>query len=172
MKQKYYNSKLKYLRYKSRYKYFLRKQLVVKAGRSLLKNLYTKTPTFSLIGLNIRCTQNNIFCTLYDFTNKKTIKNLSAGIQGIHTSKKSLKYACRQLLPIFLKKINKKKVKRNLYIVNLIVPKYLRRFVVSKIGECFFGQRFFLFLNEKKCFNGCRPPKQRRKKHQRYKIFA
>ena len=124
----------------------------------------------SLVCLSVRLTQNNVFCTLQNLLDKSILKNVSSGIKQLKTSKKSLKYSCKVIVPSFLATIPRYQQNRIL-IANIIVPKYLRRFVVLSICNYFKGQRFFLFFNGKKCFNGCRPPKQRRKKHQRYRTF-
>lgn len=128
---------------------------------------FKNRPVFSVA---IRLTQNNVFCTLKNLVTKKTLQNSSSGTQGVHTSKKSLRYSCRQLVPAFLKRIPAAEP-QSVFIANITVPKRLRKFVALKLANRFKGSRFFLFLNGKKCFNGCRPSKQRRKKHQKYRVF-
>jgi len=120
--------------------------------------------------VSIRVTQNNIFCTLTNLVTQKVVYALSAGRSKLHTSKKSLKYCFHTLLPIFLKRITFP-VKGSVALVNFTVTRRLRRFTLFKLTEPFRWVSCYLFFNGKKCFNGCRPPKQRRKKHKKYRIF-
>ena len=132
-----------------------------------LKNLKFYKP-FKTI--NIRLTQNNIFCTLNDFKKKKTIFNLSAGVVKIKTSKKSIKFSCKNTLKIFLDKI-KKNLKNKNILLKITSPKKLKKQIFYQIKNRLRKNILFIKTNKKKCFNGCKVKKKKRKKQRGLKIY-
>ena len=100
------------------------------------KKSYFINPTFQEISNNqntylfskkidIRVTPNNVFCTLKNCFNNKTIKIGSAGKYKIKTSKKTLKYSCKIIVGFFLKEI-KQDINSKKILVNLTGPISLR----------------------------------------------
>ena len=151
--------------------------------RKIFKNKsYFVNPTFQEIANNdkntylfskkidIRVTPNNVFCTLKNCFNNKTIKIGSAGKYKVKTSKKTLKYSCKIIVGFFLKEIrqdiNSKKI-----LVNMTGPINLRKSIIEQITKYIERNSITLNVNQKKCFNGCRPPKKRRKKQKGLRLF-
>jgi len=123
----------------------------------------------------LRFRSNNIFCTLINLFENKTILNISSGKYKINTSKKKLKYNTKMILKLFLKDIySYLKNKKNHIIIQIISPIKNRRQIIrvlkqklKKINK----KRLILYLKPLKCFNGCRPKKRRRKKRRQLRIF-
>jgi ribosomal protein S11 len=150
--------------------------------RKIFKNKsYFINPTFQEVSNNqntylfskkidIRITPNNVFCTLKNCFNNKTIKIGSAGKYKIKTSKKTLKYSCKIIVGFFLKEIrqdiNSKKI-----LVNLTGPISLRKSLIEQVTKYIKRNSITININQKKCFNGCRPPKKRRKKQKGLRLF-
>jgi len=123
--------------------------------------------------LSIKITSNNVFCTLVNFKDLKTIVQLSSGKCNIACSKKLLKFSSKIVLDTFFQ--NSKKFLENQNIVfKFSGPLRLRRFVLNQV---FYNlknakvSKLFFDIKPKKCFNGCRPPKLKRKKNKGLRIF-
>jgi len=123
----------------------------------------------------LRLRSNNIFCTLIDKLENKTIFNISSGKYRFNTSKKKLTYDTRMVLKLFLKDINLYlKDKRNDIIIQIISPIRNRRQIIGILSKKFRKinrNRFVIYLKNLKCFNGCRPKKKMRKKRRQLRIF-
>ena len=119
----------------------------------------------------IRVLPNNIFCTLKDLKTEKTLIHRSSGMYKLRTSKKNLKYNVKIMLQFFFKDIkNYFKNEKNVIIeitCGIKIRKQIIKFWKQKIKK----KNVILQINEKKCFNGCRPPKKRRKKRTGLRIF-
>lgn len=126
--------------------------------------------------INIKIKSNNIFCSLKNKKLNKVLKAISSGIYRIKTSKKNIKNTFKNVLRLFLNSIEKKvKQKKKNLIIKLIAPSRIRKRIlkyVLKNLKLKIKNGLFLFkLKEKKCFNGCKPRKQRKKKRKGFRIF-
>ena len=120
--------------------------------------------------LDIRITPNNIFCTLKSLTKNKTLKVGSSGKYKIRTSKKTLKFNSKIILGSFLNEI-KHEIKLGHLILNLTGPIRLRKKILKQMTKSLRRNSLTININQKKCFNGCRPQKKRRKKQKGLRIF-
>jgi ribosomal protein S11 len=121
--------------------------------------------------LNFRITQNNIFCTLENIANGKILEVGSAGKYKVKVSKKTLRYNTKLIIGTFLRKV-KTHLQKKLILINLIGPARMRKSILKQIFEQF-GTKTSITVDikSKKCFNGCRPKKKRRKKQKGLRIF-
>jgi ribosomal protein S11 len=138
---------------------------------TLFQATTSKKEIFLATKLNFRVTQNNVFCTLVDLVDNKFIETGSAGKYKVKVSKKTLKYNTKIIVGIFLKKI-KSRLKKKHVIVNLIGSSRTRKPILNQIFDQL-GIKTYLgaSTSSKKCFNGCRPKKKKRKKQRGLKIF-
>jgi hypothetical protein len=121
--------------------------------------------------LSIRLKQNNIFCFVGSLLGSKTVVKLSSGTLKLNVSKKTLKYNSSIVIPYFLKLIPKK-IKKRVVLISIIVPQILKRRIFLLVRRQFKRlKNLYFWFNGRKCFNGCRAPKQKRKKRHKYKIF-
>lgn len=140
----------------------------------------------------IRVTGNNFFCTFIDLEEKKLKLSKSAKQFNLKTSKKRIAFNLplvlfnfkellfkKKLIPLThkLQKILKKNKKKTDYLPdNLIIKIIAKKSIRHKIIHFFFPKRIYrkrrlFILVPKKCFNGCRAVKARRKKRLRFRIF-
>ena len=70
----------------------------------------------------------------------------------------------------FLKKIQKY-LKKNDFYINIIGTKKIKELTLRSLSNYFKNKKVLLNLDLKKCFNGCRPPKKRRKRQKELRIF-
>jgi ribosomal protein S11 len=135
---------------------------------TLFQAITNKKKIFLATKLNFRITQNNVFCTLVD---GKILEVGSAGKYKVKVSKKTLRYNTKILVNIFLKKI-RSRLKRKHIIINLIGSSRIRKPLLKQIFKQFgIKTSITASINSKKCFNGCRPRKKRRKKQRGLRIF-
>lgn len=127
---------------------------------------------------------NNFFCTFLDLKKNKILQADSAGKYKLKTSKKNIKFNLPIVLSTFMKRLEKnkliyfqfkgKKSKKSFFFANMIVKVIAKIRIRKSIFNRFFyssrGIRMF-YLQPKKCFNGCRAVKARRKKRLRFRIF-
>lgn len=125
----------------------------------------------------IRVKANNIFCTLINNLQKKTIFSCAASRYNIKITTKRLKYEIARMLTFFYHDI-KAKIQSRYLIIKIISPKYLRVNVYQTTFRLFnrikkktkLAHRVILYqLKDYKAFNGCRKNKKRRKKRRRSK---
>ena len=122
--------------------------------------------------LNVKVTSNNIFC---NFKNRLTNKTLAVGSSGkykIKTTRKRLRHAIKLVLRSFMIEIMSKHALKTL-IVKIAAPIKIRRHIVSFLSETLKNktQKLIIKIAHKKCFNGCRPAKKKRKKQKGLRIF-
>ena len=88
----------------------------------------------------------------------------------IKVSKKRLKSSSYLFLKALFSFI-KEKFKKKKLIIFLTSPRYLRRFIFRRFFFKF--KKYFLIFcfDPKKCFNGCRVKKLKRKKYKKYRIL-
>ncbi len=127
---------------------------------------------------------NNFFCTFLDLKKNKILQADSAGKYKLKTSKKNIKFNLPIVLSTFMKRLEKnnfiyfqnkeEKSKKSYFFSNMIVKVIAKLRIRRTIFNRFFyssrGTRMF-YLQPKKCFNGCRAVKARRKKRLRFRIF-
>lgn len=130
------------------------------------KNIYTKFSKH----LFIRIRPNNVFCTLMDTKSNKTLYATSSGKCKIKTSKKTLRYSNKIITQSFFDNI-KKYLKGDYFLINIIGPKRMKKSILEQLSIHFKGKNLIINIKGKKCFNGCRPPKKRRKKQKGLRIF-
>lgn len=120
--------------------------------------------------INIKMTANNVFCTLSNVLTKKTKIVASSGKYKIKTSKRSLKFSSKTIVEYFFKEI-KKYISKKFFLISIIAPTRVRRPLIKTIKKIFKKTPIIIQIKEKKCFNGCRPAKKRRKKRKGFRIF-
>lgn len=120
--------------------------------------------------LSIRVTPNNIFCTLTNLANNKTLNLGSSGKYAIKTSRKKLRFSSKLIIQSFLDEI-KNKIKSDRLLINLISPIKIRKAILKQLSGYLTKKDLILNIEEKKCFNGCRPKKKKRKKQKGLRIF-
>jgi ribosomal protein S11 len=160
------------LKYKIK-KYKKNKQLFNKVNffnKTLLKLTQIKN-LVNCYKINIRATSNNVFCTLSDIERKKTLLLGYSGKYNIKTSKRSLKFSSKYIIESFLKEINKKFNLNNELFINLILPKRIKKKTIKIIKSFYKKKKVILNVKGKKCFNGCKPKKKKRKKRKGFSIF-
>jgi ribosomal protein S11 len=125
----------------------------------------------SFKGFQKHCTiklgSNNVFCTLKNIQKNTVYCSRSSGRYKYKITKKTLKYIAPLVISSFLEESRKDLYKSSL-ILNLIAPKRLRRYNIRALGRMLIKKyrvKHLIFsVKDKKCFNGCRLPKLRRKK--------
>jgi len=144
-----------------------------KAG---LKKIFFKDNSFKK-KINIKVTSNNIFCTCINFITNKIIYNGSGGLYKIKVSKKKLKLVYKNILYKFFSFL-RKKYRRNFLnriLVCVSAPITLRKKITRAVMNILLKLKnlkvILLIMNKKKCFNGCRASKVRRKKNLKFKIY-
>jgi hypothetical protein len=159
-------------------KIFLKKKFIKKRKKTIkfickierIKRVFRHfpIPKVTILKLNIR--QNNIFATFLKLHEQKTLITKSSGNFKIRVSKKRLKPSCYLFLKLLFSFI-KEKFKKKKLIIFLTSPRYLRRFIFRRFFFKF--KKYFLIFcfDPKKCFNGCRAQKLKRKKYKKYRIL-
>jgi ribosomal protein S11 len=167
---------------------FKKKKLIKKLQiKKKLKQLFNKKPFFLnrnslflqkkvnnkyFFRLIIKLKANNIFCSFLNTKVKKTLKIISSGIYKIKTSKKSLKFSTKNILKIFLGTIKKKyKLSNKKLLIKITAPIRIRKKIIKQLTNSFKTNSLLINVEEKKCFNGCRPSKKKRKKKKGFCIF-
>jgi ribosomal protein S11 len=180
MIQKKVKNKLKKSLKKNKFTKFKTRSLISKFFRknkklnNLVKELYIKN-VYSFV-INIKMTPNNIFCVLKDRKSNKTLLLITGGILKFNITKKKLKFLNKKVIGKFLTLAKKnidirKKLDMKSVIVNLSVPKKYRKQIIRLIIKSLYSLKFIFQVEDKKCFNGCRPRKQRRKKRKGLRIL-
>lgn len=153
---------------------------LVKPVEEIINNFkglpYKATVSPSLYLITIRMTQNNIFCYIGNIATNKTLLKLSSGLVKINITKKTVKFHSSRIIPYFFSLLRPKMIN---YVIgiNLIVPKTLKRkifyLVLSKFKKVRTKKMFLklFFFSGKKCFNGCRAAKLKRKKRHKFRIY-
>ena len=156
-------------------KKILRFRKVFKHRASLLNPTFKKMALknslkpFSKV-INIKIKQNNIFCTLKDIKKNKTLYITSSGKCKVKTSKKLLRYSSKIIAQFFFEKIQKVLKEKSL-LVNIMGPKKVRRTITDQILNYLKKKNLMINVDEKKCFNGCRAPKKKRKKQSAFRVL-
>jgi len=141
---------------------------------SLLNRKYTDilgTLNNFQLKICIRVRPNNIFCTLKDMDSNRILVNKSSGSYRLQTSKKKLKHNIKILLQYFFKDIEIyfKEIKNVL--IEVVCGIRIRKLIIKFLKQKIKRKNIILQISEKSCFNGCRPPKKKRKKRTGLRIF-
>jgi hypothetical protein len=81
-----------------------------------------------------------------------------------------LRFNYKLIIKSFLSEI-KNKIgikKKTKFLIEIVCPIRIRKKLVKLLGKSLKRHLFILKFKEKKCFNGCRPKKMRRKKRKRF----
>jgi len=162
-------------------KFEKRRKIISKIKRKIKNKSFFLNPNFQKLfiertslfpskKIDIRVTPNNVFCTLKDLTNNKILNIGSAGKYKTKTSKKTLKFSVKVIIEAFLNEI-KKELKTKTLLINLTGPIKLRKKILEQISKSIKKSSITINADNKKCFNGCRPKKKRRKKRKGLKVF-
>ena len=174
---------LKQKEYKKKYKKSSKFLFYIRRNKKLYTNKHTtlnfkyfllKTSlNFFNLKISIRVRSNNIFCTLINLKTNKVIFNVSSGKYQINTSKKKLKFNTKLIINSFLNDIDSYLKQNQHFIVELIAPLKTRKQSIKLLIPRISRKNLILSVKENKCFNGCRPPKKKRKKNLRvrFRIF-
>lgn len=173
---------------KLNYKFFKQKKIIkskklkLKRLKKILKHkphlislkfkqfILLKRHKINCLILTIKVTSNNVFCNLKNPQNNKTLLLTSAGKNQLQVSKKSLKFNHKIIIQNFLEKMNTL-IQNNNIIINFIGPKKIKKKITQQLLYFLVGQKLIIRSVAKKCFNGCRPSKKRRKKRKGLRLF-
>jgi hypothetical protein len=127
--------------------------------------------------------QNNIFCSLINLSNTKTLHLGSSGIYKIKMSKRKLKHLYTEVLNNFFNKIKRNIKNFNNTIFNIVLPKHLRKNVFKLIHTHITEiknkestlqsekKNILICLVPKTCYNGCQAKKNIKKKRKLFRIY-
>ena len=120
--------------------------------------------------------QNNLFCYIGNIVTNKTVLKISSGNVKVNITKKTLKFHSTRIIPYFFSRLRTKTLKK-IVSVSFTVPKALKKkiffLVLSKLKKNTIKKQFLklFFFHGKKCFNGCRAPKLKRKKRHKFRVL-
>ena len=126
-------------------------------GSSTLLSTIQNYPKYRF---TLKATQNNVFCTLVNYQNKKILLNTSSGKEKLNVSRKTLVFSAKQILKSFLKKIKNKISGCNL-LINITAPLRIKILFLKLLKNYIKKSNILINTNSKKCFNGCKPPKKK-----------
>lgn len=153
-------------KFKFRKRFLLRRINIYSNKNKLLK----LRKTFSRL-LHIRVNPNNIFFNLKRLKLRpKTLAHASSGLFRVKLTKKRLSHNIVFLLDNFLAHIRSKIFRKNLIIV-LVSPKNLKFKIVKSLSKLLKNRNLIVYVKPLKCFNGCRPPKKRRRKQKGLRLL-
>ena len=165
---KFYKSKKEKTKMLIRIKKFLKYKLY---KPSFQQSLFTDKLKKFLACFTVKVTSNNVFCNLRCLVKNRTLQASSCGKYNIKVSRKKLKYAIKPVITSFLREAKTKIPSKNLFVV-LIAPtklrKYILKFLYSKLLQ---NRHSVVKVKEKKCFNGCRVKKKKRKKQKGLRLL-
>ena len=101
----------------------------------------------------------------------KILINRSSGIYNLQISKKKLKYNIKMMLQFFFKDIEIFYKREKNILIEVICGVKVRKQIIKFLKQKIRKKNIVLQLNEKRCFNGCKPPKKKRKKRMGLRIF-
>lgn len=120
--------------------------------------------------ISIRVTSNNVFCCLKDNIRNKTLYSCSSGKYRVKITRKKLRFGVKVVVSSFLKEL-KSKIKSKNLIVLLSSPIKVRKVLLTHLSDVLKRRSLIVKIKEKKCFNGCKPSKKKRKKRKGLRIF-
>jgi ribosomal protein S11 len=120
--------------------------------------------------LTLKTTQNNVFCTLINYKTKKILLNTSSGKEKLKISRKTLAFGAKNIILSFLKKSNKRFIGSTIQ-VNIVGPLRIKTVFLRLLKNYTKNSRLLINTVHKKCFNGCKAPKKKRKKQRGLRVF-
>ena len=111
-----------------------------------------------------------MFCTLVDKDLKKILYTTSSGKCNTKTSKKTLRHSSKIVIQSFFDNI-KKYSKKDYFLITINGPKKMKKPILELLSLNLKNKNLIVDVKGKKCFNGCRPSKKRRKKQKGLRIF-
>ena len=159
--------------------YLLKNKYIIKFSKKLKSKTYKPFFTRELIlfkqrklltFLRIKVCSNNIFSTISSDSHK-IFYSASSGKYKIKISKKNLKYHIKTFFLYFFRNL-KFKIKFKNPLIVLTAPVRLRKQIL-KILFSFLSKnkKLIILVKNKKCFNGCRPKKKKRKKGRKLRHY-
>ena len=112
--------------------------------------------------INLKLTQNNIFCTLRDIRLNKNILFKSAGSYKLNISKKNLKFFQKIIIQNFLDEVLRK-VKLDTLLIIITAPTRIKKRIIKNLKTLAKNIIMVIKVNHLKIFNGCRPKKKKEK---------
>lgn len=120
--------------------------------------------------VRINFVTNNIYCTFWSITGKRTFRVRSAGMNQTKPSKRRLFFYGKLFIESFFRELQqwrKKYRKKGMFFFSLKTPKRFRKIILKYIS------RKMSVINFEYCkaFNGCKAKKKRRKKRLGFRFF-
>jgi hypothetical protein len=122
--------------------------------------------------LSIKVACNNIFCTISSSDSNQILSKCSFGKYDIKVSKRNLNFNINKLFFIFFKEklLKKNKIFKKNIIVFLTAPIRLRQKIIKQLRSKI-NNGFIIKIFSKKCFNGCKVSKLKKKKKRGFRVF-
>jgi len=122
--------------------------------------------------LSVKVACNNIFCTISSSDSNKILSKCSFGKYDIKVSKRNLNFNINKLFFLFFKEkaFKKNKVFKKNIIVFLTAPIRLRQKIIKQLRSKI-NSGFIIKIFSKKCFNGCKVSKVKKKKKRGVRVF-
>ena len=117
--------------------------------------------------LSVKVLSNNIFYHLRSHNKKKTILKSSSEKYKIKVTKKRLKFVLSQTLLSFFKEAKRYLFTSGALILSITGPRRTKKKIIKFFLPLLSSKIVIIRINSKKCFNGCRANKKKRKKRQR-----
>lgn len=120
--------------------------------------------------VRINFVTNNVYCTFWSITGKRTFRVRSAGMGQAKPSKRRLFFYGKLFMESFFRELQqwrKKYRKKGMFFFSLKTPKKFRKIILKYIS------RKMSVINFEYCkaFNGCKAKKKRRKKRLGFRYF-
>ena len=121
--------------------------------------------------IRIKFVANNIFCSFWSISGKRTFRVRSAGMNKFKSSKRRLFFYGKLFLEAFFKELQqwrqKFRKKEAFFFYSLKVPKRFRKIILKHIAR----KAAAINFEYSKAFNGCKAKKKRRKKRLGFRSF-
>lgn len=151
--------------------FFLRTNLLTFKKKKLKPQLGLLSNKFIGSCSRIKFVANNIYCTFWSISGKRTFRVRSAGMKKIKISKRRLLLYGKAFLDSFFQELQqwrqKYKQKKADFFFSIIAPKRFRKIILKNI----LGKATAINFEYKKAFNGCKVKKKRRKKRLGFRSF-
>lgn len=120
--------------------------------------------------VRINFVTNNIYCTFWSITGKRTFRVRSAGMNQTKPSKRRLLFYGKLFMESFFRELQqwrKKYRQKGLFFFSLKTPKRFRKIILKHISR----KTSIINFEYCKAFNGCKAKKKRRKKRLGFRFF-
>ena len=118
----------------------------------------------------MKVTQNNVFCTLVNCKTKKILLNTSSGKEKLKVSRKTLVFGAKNIIISFLKKSSKRFIGSTIQ-VKIVGPLRIKTVFLRLLKNYSKNSKLMINTIHKKCFNGCKVKKKKRKKQRGLRVF-